>query len=235
MSLTVDRYVNASRRRVRGFVAQQRFKSHVEMAPRRDLVTLGTDYGGWTIPQTFLRPDSVCFLAGVGGDASFDLEIMARYGCAVHAFDPAPKSAAYVRDAIDDPRYDFHPVGLSDADGEEPFFVPDAPGGISLLGYGTEVAGSFPVRSVVSLMHELGHGHIDLLKLCTEGFENRILTAMLAADVRPRVLCVEFCRGNWQSVRAYDELKDAGYALVHAQLPAAYDWKVTFVDAVLGV
>ncbi len=235
MSLTIDRYVNASRRRVRGFVAQQRFKSHVEMTPRRDLVKLGTDYGGWTIPRTFLRPDSVCYLAGVGGDASFDLQIMDRYGCAVHAFDPAPKSAAYVRDTIDDPRYDFRPVGLSDADGENPFFVPDSPGGMSLLGYGTDVAGVYPVRSVASLMRELGDTHIDLLKLCTEGFENRILSAMLSDGIRPRVLCVEFCRGNWQSVRAYDELKGAGYALVHAQVPAANDWKVTFVDAVLGI
>ncbi len=229
MAVAVDRYVSGARRRIRGYVAQQRFRSHVEIWPRRDLLSLGSDYGGWVIPHPFLDEDSVCYLAGVGADASFDLAIIERYGCRVHAFDPAPRSREYVESEIDNPSYEFWPVGLSDADGDQVFYVPDSPTGISLLAYGTEVAGILPVRSVRSLMGELGHDHIDLLKLCTEGFENRIIASLLRDHIQPAVLCVEFCRDNRSSSGTYQAIVGAGYGLVHASLPAGNDWKLTFV------
>ncbi len=229
MAVSVGRYVNGAWRRIRGFVAQQRFLSRAELWPRGDLVSLGTEYGGWVIPQPFLDESSVCYLAGVGADASFDLALIERYSCQIYAFDPAPRSREYVEREIETPRFDFRPFGLSDRDGDEVFYAPDSPTGISLLAYGTDVAGTFPVRSVRSLMDELGHEHVDLLKLCTEGFENRIVASLLRDGVRPAVLCVEFARNNRSSGGAYRALVDAGYGLVHANVRAGNDWKLTFI------
>ena len=59
--------------------------------PRIDLIHIGTDYGGWIIPGTLLNASSICYAVGCGQDVSFDLGLIQRYGCDVHAFDPTPR------------------------------------------------------------------------------------------------------------------------------------------------
>ncbi len=49
-----------------------------------------------------------------------------------------------------------------------------------------------PCRSLPSIMRELGHEHIDFLKLDIEGAEYEVLQSVLAGIVAPYVLCVEF-------------------------------------------
>jgi hypothetical protein len=57
-----------------------RFERHA----RRHLTTcdlrlerLGSDYGGWYVPIDRLAPHSICYLAGVGEDITFDLALIA--------------------------------------------------------------------------------------------------------------------------------------------------------------
>ena len=45
-------------------------------------------------------------------------------------------------------------------------------------------------------MRELGHEHIDFLKLDIEGAEYEVLQSVLAGTVAPYVLCVEFHKTN---------------------------------------
>lgn len=40
---------------------------------------LGSKYGGWIVPATLVRPDSVCYCVGVGEDISFDLALIERW------------------------------------------------------------------------------------------------------------------------------------------------------------
>ena len=63
-----------------------------EASPTVPLTRLGTQYGGWCVPNTGLGPDDVVVSAGAGEDISFDLEIVKRFGCKVLVLDPTPRA-----------------------------------------------------------------------------------------------------------------------------------------------
>ena len=52
----------------------------------------GTGYGGCVCSMESMGPESVVYSVGTGEDLSFDLAIIERFGCAVHGFDPTPKT-----------------------------------------------------------------------------------------------------------------------------------------------
>ena len=49
-----------------------------------------------------------------------------------------------------------------------------------------------PVKKLGTLMNELGHKRIDLLKIDVEGAEYQVLEAMLADNIEVDVLCIEY-------------------------------------------
>jgi FkbM family methyltransferase len=210
-----------------------RLRRRLQVLPRDDLARIGSTYGGWSIPADMLAGDSVCFLAGLGEDASFDLSLIERFGCTVHAFDPVPEAAAYAATvSAREPRFLFSPVGLWSSDGALRFYDNAKPGFVSRSATNMHATGSFteaPVRSIDSLMAELAANRVDLLKLSVEGSEYELVDDILAKDVPVGVLCVEFAqpaplRPILDRVRA---LKAAGYKLVNASLPP-FNWKLTF-------
>jgi hypothetical protein len=84
----------------------------------------GTDYGGWVIVPEALSSAAVMYSAGVGDDVAFDLSLIQRYGLTVHAFDPTPRSIAWVRTQALPAQFVFHEIGLGDHDGELTLFPP---------------------------------------------------------------------------------------------------------------
>jgi hypothetical protein len=139
-------------------VRRRRFLRRVHPAGRTDLEHLGSE-AGWTIPLTVLSPQSVCYLAGIGRDISFDLELVRRVGCRVHSFDPVPAAVAYAREqTAADVGIEIHPVGLWSSDTTLTFHNPQRDGHVSYSAvnlHGTEAGFAAPVRSVASLMREL--------------------------------------------------------------------------------
>jgi FkbM family methyltransferase len=203
--------------------------------PAGDLVTIGDPaYGGWTVPRDGFGPDSVCYLAGIGTDASFDLGLIERFGCTVHAFDPVPEAGEYARGVAErEPRFVFRPLGLWSEDTTLRFYDNPEPGFVSRSATNMHSTGGFleaHVRSVPSLMRELGHERVDLLKLSVEGSEYEILRDVLGRDVPVRVLLVEFAQpAPGGRVRgAVTALGEHGFALVHADL-RPFNWKLTFL------
>ncbi|MBK8967766.1 MAG: FkbM family methyltransferase [Lewinellaceae bacterium] len=180
----------------------------------------GTHYGGWIIPKNFLHADSVCYLVGAGEDVSFDLEIAHRFGCTVDIFDPTPRAVQHVEKLIaslknGEPmacatspggfyppypteladRLRLHPFGIWDKDGTLNFFTPENQAHVShsLVNLQKSDASiQVPVRTLQSVLDDLGHQHIDLLKLDVEGAEYQILNAVLSAKIPIGVLCVEY-------------------------------------------
>ena len=225
--------------RSRAHLAQRRraatFASGVKPSPRPDLVTVGDlGYGGYVLPASLLGPDSVCYLAGTGEDISFDLGVIARFGCKVYSMDPVPRAAEHVAAATaHEPRVVFKPVALWSSDQTLTFHAPREPGYVSQSAvnlYDTAADFTAPARSTRSLMEELGHDHIDLLKLSVEGSEYEILDNVVTDQIDVRVLCVEYAqpapvRRAIESVRA---LERAGYGLVAASV-RVWNWKLTFI------
>jgi FkbM family methyltransferase len=211
------------------------FLRRAEIRPRDDLVQLGSiGYGFWVVPERLLSQDSACYLIGVGEDITFDLALIARFGCTVHAFDPTPASARYVTEAArHEPRFVFHPFGVWSNDTSLTFHGPAGEGWVSHSAtnlHGTPVAFEAEVRSVASLMRELGHERLDLLKVSAEGAEYEILGGVLDDGVDARVVCVEFAQPAPANLaeQTHDRVVAAGYELVAARV-RPWTWKVTYV------
>jgi FkbM family methyltransferase len=231
-------------RRGRAHLAQRRrtadFAAALHPHSRPDLIAVGDlGYGGYLLPESLLGPDSVCFLAGTGEDISFDLGVIARFGCTVHSLDPVPRAAEHVAGAAaHEPRLVFHPLALWSADETLTFHAPREEGYVSQSAinlHDTEPAFSAPARSVASLLAELGHDHIDLLKISAEGSEYEILDHVVAAGIDVRVLCVEYAQPAplERVLASIASLEAAGFDLAAASA-RTWNWKLTFVGPRAG-
>jgi FkbM family methyltransferase len=192
------------------------------------------NYGGYVLPTSLLGEGSVCYLAGTGEDISFDLSLIARFGCEVHALDPVPRAAQYVATAAaHEKRLVFHPVALWSTDQELTFHAPRESGYVSQSAinlHDTVPDFTAPARAVSSLMAELGHDHIDLLKISAEGSEYEILDHVIDQELDVRVLCVEYAQpAPVERVEgSIERLRAAGFVLVAGSV-RTWNWKLTFV------
>jgi FkbM family methyltransferase len=202
----------------------------VRRYPHLGLLKIGSAYGGWVVPRTLISGGSICYCGGVGEDVSFDLGLIERFGCNVYAFDPTPRAVAFVEALpMADVRLHFMAVGLWSEDARLRFYAPRNPEHVSHSIVNLQASTTYfeaPCRSVSSIMAELEHRSLDLLKLDIEGAEHAVIRATLEAGIRPLVLCTEIDRpvspgAFWSTFRRVDA---AGYRLV-----AVDRWNFTFV------
>jgi FkbM family methyltransferase len=198
---------------------------------------LGTDYGGYAIATELLDADSVVYSFGIGEDASFDLALIERFGCQVHAFDPTPRSLAWVRSQHLPPQFSVHPYGLADYDGIASFAPPKNPAHVSFNQLPDRQRDTarveLPVRMLSTLMRELGHERLDVLKLDIEGGEYGVLDALASGPVLPRQILVEFhhqLRGISvsQTERSLGLLGELGYRIFDRQ-PGGHEFSLARV------
>jgi FkbM family methyltransferase len=197
------------------------------------IVELGSPYGGWRIPDGALREGDVCYCIGAGGDVSFDLELIRRYGAIVRAVDPVQ---AYgdeaLREAAGDPSFSFRVVALTTRDGPirmQPHHERSS-GSLSAAGlYDTDEWTEVPGLTLTSLMREFGDDHIDLLKLDVEGLEYELVPTfdLVGLGVRVFALQLHHTGSVGQAMRMIERLRGQGYRLV-AQRRAA---KLAFARA----
>lgn len=201
---------------------------------RKDLVRIGSAYGGWTVPGALFHEESICYLAGCGEDITFDLGLVRRFRSQVFGFDPTPRAILHVQKATQGvDGYTFIPVGLWNSDCELQFFAPRKEGNVShsiVNLHGTSTSITAPVRSLRSLMKELGHDHLTLLKLDIEGAEYTVIDDFLRERIRVDVLCVEYDEffapkdSNYRErIRtSVGKLIEAGYSMIHSEGNANY-------------
>lgn len=182
----------------------------------------GSDYGGWDIVTTGLDTRSVVYSFGVGEDASFDLALIEKFNLVVHAFDPTPKSIEWVRRQRLPERFVMHDFGIAAFDGNVSFNPPENPGHVShtLLERPStkEKAISVPVKRLGTIMKELGHDRIDVLKMDIEGAEYDVIEDISRSGIRPPQILVEFHHrfpgvAVSRSNEAIDRLRSMGYRL----------------------
>lgn len=192
--------------------------------PQRDelkLERLGTDYGGWTVPVNLLNERSICYCVGVGIDASFDFALADRFGCSVFSFDPTPKAIAYMERA----QYDrtllrFLPIGVWNKDTELRFFSPANSEETSHSVFDLHGTGKYftaECRKLSTIMQNLGHEHIDLLKLDIEGAWRKVIQNIVDEHISISILCVELDSPTTLArvIRVIRALSSIGFVLVH--------------------
>ena len=157
----------------------------------------GSEYGGWTICPSDLTRNSIVYSLGVGDDISFDLSLIEKYGVSVYAFDPTPKSVQWVKSQQLPKEFNFYESAVLDYDGVAKFYPPNDPDWVSYTISEHEYATAdraiiASVRRLSSIMHELGHERIDLLKMDIEGAEYAVLRDMIRSGIQVSQLAVEF-------------------------------------------
>jgi FkbM family methyltransferase len=180
----------------------------------------GARSGVWTVSTAGLGPDSVVYSVGVGDNVAWDLALIERFGVTVHAFDPTPACVGWVGRQSLPTAFRFHPVGVAARDGVARFRAPRR--GFNYLPAGVDeaAAAAAPVRRISTLMRDLGHDHLDVLKLDIEGGEYEVLDDLLREKLPVEQLLVEF-HHNFRSIPfartegAVRALSAAGYQLFH--------------------
>lgn len=154
----------------------------------------GTEYGGFYIPCNFKMENRIVYSFGIGEDLSFS-EAIIRGGGEVYAFDPTPKSIKFVEShkLISNPKFHFFPYGLSDFDGREVFYLPirDDWVSASVVLHGNvnnKNIVEVEMRTLRTIMNELGHGHVDVLKMDIEGSEFKVIDNLM----NPKLKLVDF-------------------------------------------
>eukprot|EP00965_Chrysotila_dentata_P022589 748062-Pleurochrysis_carterae.AAC.1 len=150
----------------------------------RDLRWFGSrGDGGYHVCVDSLTPGScIVYSLGTRENPSFDVA-MAAYGCEVHSFDPTLEQQGLKTAALlgkSSFKVTFHDVGIG---GRSMAYAPGtAPWQWPGLGYGRESnSKKWTLRTLESLMRELGHAKVDVLKMDVEGAEWPLLEHLLSS------------------------------------------------------
>jgi len=184
---------------------------------------LGSEYGAWPLLRDHTPERPVIFSFGVGQDLSFDLAAIDRFDAQVHAFDPTPKSMAWIETQELPDALKFHPCGVAATDGAATFFPPANDQNVSFSAQpasAVEAAGavSSPVKRLSTFVAE--YGTPDIVKMDIEGFEYEVLGDLLSTDLRPSQLLIEFHHGMYDiddeaTLEAIRKLQASGYLIFY--------------------
>ena len=208
--------VRRIKRRVRQWLGTE-IRSRVEVRCRVEA------HGGWWLCPAGLPAGGRAYCFGIGEDLELERVLATRFAMRVFAFDPTPWTVAWMAGQELPDGLDYRPLGLAAYDGRAFFHEPGRrTSSHSMIvregqtGRGAEVE----VRRLPTLLRELGHDGIDLLKLDIEGAEYEVIEDLRSADVRPDQLLVEFHHrfaaiGNQKTEAALRSLGELGYRIFH--------------------
>jgi len=172
--------------KIRSGVRRRWFEYRLERTPLKpagELVELGNpDYGGWIFPAGLIEAGAICYSVGAGGEISFDLDLIRRYGVIVRAVDPVRKYVERARaDAQGDPSFSIAEAALATSDGPIRMQLTHDPGSESVSPAGLYDSANyveFAGRTLNTLMAEFGDSKVDLLKVDIEGGEYELVPTL---------------------------------------------------------
>ena len=181
----------------------------------------GSDYGGYKVSGKGLNDQSTVYSFGVGKDITFDLSLIQKYGLNVYAFDPTPDSIQWLEKQKLPEKFHSFEYGISNFNGKMKFYPPENPEYVSFSVIKRDNGRQYievHCRTLKTIMNELGHGSIDILKMDIEGSEYDIIDDIIHNSISVGQICVEFHHrfdsvGFERTLSAINALKEKGYQI----------------------
>lgn len=157
-----------------------------------------------------LEPNCVAYSFGSNGIIEYETQLRERTGCEVHIFDPTVTDD---RIPVMPPGIVFHKMGVA-----------------GTAGTVTVGGNEYPAKPLADIMRELGHAHLNVLKIDVDGYEYDMLKAMpdLLANQVDELLLEIHWKGLELSVELMESILHAGFRifnhepnLFYIALPAA--------------
>lgn len=216
-------FLKLTKRKLLFFTLKQKHKSaFVRKQIKFKCEKHGSNYGGWVIKRGSVQTDSIIYSFGVGEDITFDLSLIDKYGCIVHAFDPTPKSIEWITSQETPNKLKFYDYGISDFDGAQKFFPPENPEFVShsIFELGDKTPIEFRVKKLDSIMSFLNHNHISVLKMDIEGSEYSVIDYICQNNVSVDQILVEFHHrfdnvGFEKTIDSILKLNEAGFKIFY--------------------
>ena len=83
-------------RKIKSIFFFQSLKKYLSIDNSYLLNFYGSPYGGWHIYEKYLDSNSVVISCGAGEDISFDIELLKKFNCKLHLFDPTPRAIEHI-------------------------------------------------------------------------------------------------------------------------------------------
>lgn len=160
----------------------------------------GPGYGSFSVSVKTLKKEDqiIVYSGGIGENIDFDRAILEHYPNAqIYAFDPTPNTIKWVEENVAEERFQFYPYGLSDFDGSTDFSLPikGVSGSIfstdTMLHVEDDASAIVDVKKISTIMEELDHKKIDILKIDIEGSEFQLIPDILASNIDIAQICFE--------------------------------------------
>ena len=184
----------------------------------KNLMMVGTGYGGMVIVNDSSLNNSIVFSAGSGEDISFDIELINTFNCKVFLIDPTPRAIEYYNsvsknfgnkktteyegrgienpssynlEKINNDKLQLIELALHDKNESDINFY--QPPDESHVSYSlTNWRGDYSTTTLKSIKEKNKIDHISLLKLDIEGAEISVLKSILNDKIFPKQIAVEF-------------------------------------------
>ena len=183
----------------------------------------GEGDGSWILNPEKLDSNSIIYSFGIGRDLTLEIGLTEKHKATVHAFDPTPVSLEWVSQQSLPPNLIVHDYGLASFEGELEFQMPRKETGAHfspVKRYKNKSTGIYkaPVKRLSTIMNELGHEEIDLLKIDIEGGEYEAIDDILDEKISVKQLLVEFHHNyatinHQQTIDSLSRLKVAGFRI----------------------
>jgi FkbM family methyltransferase len=183
-------------------------------------------HGDWCFIPDNLTSESIIYSLGVGEDIIFDVEIIKEFNVSVEAFDPTPNSIKWLENTATPDNFNFHPFGISNQDGDLKLYplVIKGKKSSTMFTLDNECSSDesefveIPVKRLSTIMTELKHQKIDILKMDIEGAEYDVIDDLLQSNLDVKQLLVEFHHrfetiGRKKSEDIIKKLNNSGYKI----------------------
>lgn len=180
------------------------------------------------------KEELIIYSAGIANQINYELDLLERLNkkrVQLYAFDPTPKALEFLYKQKLPDNFHVMPYAISDEDKKIQFALPTQEGWMS--GSAERVKNDerkmdfkntiqVEGRSLKSIMKELGHDRIDLLKMDIEGSEFSALSSAFADNLKIEQICLDyheymFRRGRSMLKHFIIQLHNSGYRVYYSE------------------